>query len=265
MTSKQQIKDYWEERANADSTPQVTTNDIFLRKLELDTIIDTISGFNLAEGASLLDVGCGDGRTIIEVSRALPRLRTVGVDYSENMVRIARGRLADSLDLSKRVTFIVGDAIDLGRVCGDQTFDLVTSDRCLINLPSVDAQRAALAEIAGRTKPGGHFLAIENFVEGQDSMNELRRAVGLPEIPVRWHNLYFRSADFVAAAGAYFDLIAFKDFSSSYYFATRVIYSALCQMRGEQPNYEHEIHQIAVKLPWFGQFSPIRMAVLRRR
>ena len=33
------------------------------------------------------------------------------------------------------------------------------------------------------------------------------------------------------SAAPFFDEIIFKDFSSSYYFATRVIYSAMCQMR----------------------------------
>jgi hypothetical protein len=44
-----------------------------------------------------------------------------------------------------------------------------------------------------------------------------------------------------------------------------VIYAAMCQMRGETPDYHHEIHQLAVKLPWIGQFSPVRMAVMRRK
>ncbi len=96
-------------------------------------------------------------------------------------------------------------------------------------------------------------------------MNRLRASVGLPEIPVRWHNLYFNEADFKRLAEPFFEAIEFREFSSSYYFATRVIYSAMCQMRGETPDYRHEIHQLAVKLPWFGQFSPIRMVVMRRK
>jgi hypothetical protein len=114
-------------------------------------------------------------------------------------------------------------------------------------------------------KPQGYYLAVENFVEGHDAMNRARQAVGLPEIPVRWHNLYFEEKSFRIMAEPFFENITFKDFSSSYYFATRVIYSALCMMRGEKVDYNHEIHQFAPRLPWIGQFSPIRMAVLRRK
>jgi hypothetical protein len=96
-------------------------------------------------------------------------------------------------------------------------------------------------------------------------MNRARQAVGLPEIPVRWHNLYFEERAFRGMAEPFFDDITFRDFSSSYYFATRVIYSALCTMRGEKIDYNHEIHQLAPRLPWTGQFSPIRLAILRRK
>jgi hypothetical protein len=95
-------------------------------------------------------------------------------------------------------------------------------------------------------------------------MNSARKQMGLPEIPVRWHNLFFTQDSFTAALAGHFENVAFKDFSSSYYFATRVIYSAMCQMRNEPPDYRHEIHQLAPRLPWFGQFSPIRMVIASR-
>lgn len=265
-TVREGIKEYWEQRAkeNADS-PQATTDDVYLRKLEISTLVDTIRELPLTENSSVLDVGCGDGYTTLHVAQELGNLFFLGVDYSENMIRSARQRLAAEAGLRERVSFKVGDATNLEESCGHDKFEIVTTDRCLINLPSLDAQQQAIAQIAERTKPGGYYIAIENFTEGQNSMNVMRRAVGLPDIPVRWHNLFFNEADFVAAAEPFFTEINFKDFSSSYYFATRVIYSAMCQMRGEQPDYQHEIHQLAVKLPWNGQFSPIRMVTLRRR
>lgn len=263
---KEEIKDYWEARAKeyANST-QATTNDVYLRKLEISTIVETIEEMALPENSTVLDVGCGDGYTTLHVAKALPELRFLGIDYSENMIRTASRQVSAQPEMEGRVSFKVGDATDLTAVCNDETFDVVTTDRCLINLNSLESQTRAIAQIAARTRPDGYYLAIENFVEGQDNMNALRRAVGLPDIPVRWHNLFFRESDFIAAAEPFFTVVSFKEFSSSYYYATRVIYSAMCQMRGEQPDYEHEIHQMAIKLPWTGQFSPIRMAVLRRK
>jgi len=266
VKAKERIKEYWEGRAREnENSPQATTNDIYLRKLELSNIIETINSLGVHEGASVLDVGCGDGYTTLDVAQALPGLCFLGIDYSASMIENARRQLALRTDLQERLTFRIGDATNLEAACGDETFDVVMTDRCLINLALSESQSQAVAQIAEHTKPGGHYVAIENFVEGQDNLNAMRRAVGLPDIPVRWHNLFFKEADFIRAAEPFFDEIKFKDFSSSYYFATRVIYSALCQMRGEQPDYEHEIHQVAINLPWTGQFSPIRMAILRRK
>lgn len=266
MKPTKEIKKYWEERAkdNANS-PQATTNDIYLRKLEITAITETIAALGLSEDSTVLDVGCGDGYTTVEVAEALPYLRFVGVDYSANMIENARNYLAQHRELRSRLTFKVGDATNLKLACGDEQYEVVTTDRCLINLTSLDSQAHAIAQIAEHTKPGSYYVAIENFVEGQNNMNEMRRSVGLPDIPVRWHNLFFKEADFVSSAAPYFEDIIFKDFSSSYYFATRVIYSAMCRMRGEEPDYQHEIHQLAINLPATGQFSPIRMVVMRRK
>jgi hypothetical protein len=180
------------------------------------------------------------------------------------MIKNALSELS-SYDLGDRVTFLVGDVNDLENAVGDSRYNVVLSDRCLINLVTIEQQTHAIASIAARIKPAGYYIAIENFIEGHDNLNTARATVGLPAIPVRWHNLYFREPDFRRAAEPFFGSIMFHDFSSSYYFATRVIYSAMCKMRGEEPDYDHEIHRLAVQLPWVGQFSPIRLAVMRRK
>ena len=263
---KEQIRAYWEERAEhflAD--PASTTNDVYLRELEIQTIIKALRLLLWSGPAKVLDVGCGDGYATLNVARELPEFTFAGIDYSANMIRMAQERLADMPFLKKRLEFKVGDVLDLGAACGETTFDAVVSDRCLINLASPEDQRQAIKEIARHVASGGYYLAVENFMEGQNAMNQARAAVGLPEIPVRWHNLYFSEAEFIEFAEPEFEFLQFKDFSSAYYFATRVIYTALCQGTGEEIDYRHPVHQLAVKLPWTGNFSPIRMAVLRRR
>ena len=262
---KEGIKEYWEERAKQYwSSPAATTKDVYQRELEISAIIQTLHQIALPENGRVLDVGCGDGYSTLRVAQAVPGL-FFGIDYSKNMIKIALERLESQPELKDRVAFEVGDVIELDKVCGDSFYDVVLSVRCLINLDSAESQLHAIGEIARHTKPGRYYVAVENFIEGHENMNQARRAVGLPAIPVRWHNLYFKEKEFVRGVEPFFEDILFKDFSSAYYFATRVIYSAMCQMRGESPDYNHEIHQLAVRLPWIGQFSPIRMAVMRRK
>ncbi len=263
---KEQIRAYWEERAEQYlADPASTTDDVYLRELEISTIARVLRSLLGSGPAKVLDVGCGDGYATLNVARELPELSFTGVDYSPNMIRMAEERLAGMPYLKKRLVFKVGDVLDLGAACGENIFDAVVSDRCLINLASQEDQRRAIKEIARQVAPGGYYLAVENFVEGQQAMNQARAAVGLREIPVRWHNLYFSEEEFTLFAEPEFELLEFKDFSSAYYFATRVISTALCQCLGEEIDYRHPVHQLAVELPWTGNFSPIRMAVLRRR
>jgi ubiquinone/menaquinone biosynthesis C-methylase UbiE len=263
---KQSIKEHWESRARESAgTPAATTNDIYLRELEINTISNMLQQFELSSGSRVLDVGCGDGYSTLKIAQRITAVHFIGLDYSENMIKTAEARLSSERELQNRVSFLVGDVTQLNESSGRALYEVVVSDRCLINLESSESQTHAIAQLAELLKPCGYYIAIENFVETHDLMNRARLAVGLPEIPIRWHNLYFRENDFRQMAQPFFSDITFSDFSSSYYFATRVIYAAMCKMRGEEPDYKHEIHQLSIDLPWVGQFSPVRMALLRRR
>jgi ubiquinone/menaquinone biosynthesis C-methylase UbiE len=178
------------------------------------------------------------------------------------MIKIASSRLKEKR--IKNVDFQVGNVLKLDEIF-NKKFDVVITDRCLINLNTYELQKEALSKIAKITKNNGHYIGIENFLEGQNEMNKIRREMKLPEIAIRWHNLFFKENEFKEDMDKKFRLIDIKNFSSSYYFATRIIYSKICQMNGEEPNYNHEIHQLAIDLPNFGNFSPIKCIILQKR
>jgi hypothetical protein len=75
----------------------------------------------------------------------------------------------------------------------------------------------------------------------------------------------FEEKEFIARTEKYFDSHAFESFLSSYYLATRVIYSAACHLMGEEPDYFHPIHKTAGRLPPLGDFCPIKLVSLRRK
>lgn len=259
------IQDYWNQRAAENSGDlTATTQDIWLRRLEVASLIGMLETLQLARGALIADMGCGDGNTLLHLAQQFRDFHFLGFDFAPQMIETAQARLAASDGLAGRVQFRVGDVNDPVASAGPGQLDVAMTDRCLINLETSDAQYGAIARIARCLKPGGIYLAIENFHEGQNAMNAARAAMGLPEIPVRWHNLFFHEAEFRARTAPYFAGIVFHEFSSAYYYATRVIYSALCQMQGVAPDYNHEIHRLAVQLPRMGNFSPIRLAVLRK-
>ena len=261
----EKIQNYWEERAKENyNKDTATTDDIHLRNLEIFTLIVTIRQIKSEKTCSILDLGCGDGRSTLEIASHFPECHFTGLDFSETMVKIANNNLALKNGLKERVNFIVGDVTKLHEIINDKKFDIIISDRCLINLDSSLNQYKTISDISNHLTSEGHFIAIENFIDGHNTMNDSRIAMGLPEIPIRWHNKYFYEEEVLKISKKYFSHVVIKDFSSSYYFATRIIYSKLCQMRGEIPDYNHEIHQLATKLPWTGKFSPIKLLIMKK-
>ena len=251
-----QVKKYWEERASADSSAQSTTQDYYLREIEFRVVKGLINQYM---PASVMDVGCGDARTTARLATEFGDMKFVGGDYSESMVRNALGNI-DSAGIKNLNVMLC----DISRPLSVGRLDMIYSTRCLINLPTWDLQQIAIQNIADALVTGGLFVMIENFVEGHDNFNRVRGNFGLPEIPVREHNLFFsrdRLLDFVSNS---FEVLDEVNISSTYYLASRAIYSKICQENGTDPDYFDAHHQYAAQLPFCGEFGPVRMICMRR-
>jgi len=259
------IRAYWEERARAsEGRKQATTDDIHLRDIEIATLVGELRSAALPDGACLLDIGCGDGYSLLAVAEQVPGLRMVGLDYSDNMIALARAALLGKPALHDRVELLSGDILALRECLADRVFDAAMTMRCLINLRTDEEQTAAIQQIAAHIRPGGWYFGTENFVGGQNALNAVRRQIGLDEIPIRWHNHFFTEAALAAQFGAAFTSVELVNFSSAYYYATRIIYSKLCRVVGDTPDYDHPIHRFAPSLPAMGDFSPIKLIRARR-
>jgi SAM-dependent methyltransferase len=97
----------------------------------------------------VLDVGCGRGEGTLFLAREFPQARIRGVDISEEMVRLAQGKVG--LDPEGRIAFKVGDAADLPYP-GD-SFDLVAQ----LNMPPF------FAELARVLRPGGQVIVAASW------------------------------------------------------------------------------------------------------
>jgi ubiquinone/menaquinone biosynthesis C-methylase UbiE len=261
------IKQYWSDRARATDpvSVQATTYDVYLREHEILTLRERIAAMSLPAGSTVVDLGCGDGYATLSLAAAFPTLRFIGVDWSEEMLALAEHRLAAQPTLRSSVGFRSGDMRDLITSLRSERHQAFLTMRSLINLTTSEQQYDTIAQIAEHLVPGGYYFCIENFIQGQESFNRMRVAMGLPEIPVRWHNHFFDEVRFLAEARQAFDSIVIDNFLSSYYLATRVIYSAACHLMGEEPDYLHPIHQIAGRLPEIGDFCPIKLVTMRHK
>lgn len=177
---------------------------------------------HVPEGAKVLDAGCGEAEGTIAYS-SVPGTTVHAVDFSETRLEKARERLAGRLNVKcKQVDF-------LGTYELDRDFDVVISQRFLINLMEWELQQRVLLDLVSMLKPGGRLLMLEGSKPGVDSLNEFRVAMGLEPIPVKWHNLFFDDralVDFMAQNGC--RLVA-EDGLGTYFLLSRGIRPVLDQ------------------------------------
>jgi len=256
MLTFDEIRNYWEDRASGDSSAQSTTQDIYLREIELRVLTEKIENL---KPESIADIGCGDGRTTIGIAKRIYGVRFFGFDYSVAMVENARKNLE-----AQNLSNVFFDAHDINFPLNGN-FDLAYTTRCLINLPDCELQRVALRNIHNALNDGGHYLMIENFMEGQKNFNLLRAQFGLSEIPVRNHNLFFQRNRLLADIAELFSLEEEVNISSTYYMVSRVVYSRICADNGIQPNYFDEHHRYGANLPFAGEYGPVRLLVLKKK
>jgi SAM-dependent methyltransferase len=113
----------------------------------------------LQAGARVLDLGCGNAE---KIARLADRFDVVGVDISEQQLRLARAAVPEA-------TFVQADFVELDFPA--ETFDAVTALYSIVHAPR-DEHPALLARIRQWLKPGGHFLVSMSYVGGPDRVEE---------------------------------------------------------------------------------------------
>jgi ubiquinone/menaquinone biosynthesis C-methylase UbiE len=205
VIKKSGIREYWE------NSNTVSLKDDNLRQLESDAIIQWINPVD-----SVLDVGCGDGVNSILYAKSASHL--IGVDYSEEMIKKAKQRLKGS-DLCN-VEFRTVSVSQLASMA--EKFDVVITQRCLINLTSFEDQQSAIISLHNLIKPKGLYLMLECFEQGLVFLNELRKNLGLEPLPMPWHNRFFDLNELMAVLKSRFIIKSITDFSL-YYLITRLL------------------------------------------
>jgi demethylmenaquinone methyltransferase/2-methoxy-6-polyprenyl-1,4-benzoquinol methylase len=111
------------------------------------------------DGATILDVCCGTGKVTLDLAKkAGPQGVVVGVDFSENMLAIAK-KNSEKLNLNSantQIQLIQGNAMDLP--FPEHTFNCATIAYGLRNVTDL---RLALAEMKRVVKPGGIVASLE--------------------------------------------------------------------------------------------------------
>ncbi len=244
---------FWNNRAGLGQW--AGTRDVIAKQLEMGVLAAQVR-----DGMRVLEVGCGNGITALEIARR-HRVQITAIDFAAEMIAAAK-KLAEGQTLQGCVEFRVGDVRRMESF--PRRFDLIYTERALINLPDWPAQRQALADITALLAPGGVYAMCENGQDGLDAINGLRACINLPAITPPWHNRYFRDAELATVKLPGVKLEAVQHYSSTYYFLSRVVNAALAAREGREPEYEAPVNQLAIQLPPIGEFGQGKLWLWRK-
>jgi S-adenosylmethionine-diacylgycerolhomoserine-N-methlytransferase len=120
---------------------------------------DLIAALDPPAGGSVLEIGCGTGRNLIQVARRYPSARLFGLDISSEMLATGRAHVARA-GLETRIVLNRGDAaaFEPTRLFGQAAFDRVFISYSLSMIPE---WRKALAAALGCLAPDGRLSVVD--------------------------------------------------------------------------------------------------------
>lgn len=109
-----------------------------------------------AEARAIMDVATGTGDLAIAMARSIKGVHILGVDLSEEMLAVARGKV-ERLGLVERIRLEKGDAENINMV-DDGEMDAVTVAFGVRNFENIER---GLSEIYRTLKSGGQLVVLE--------------------------------------------------------------------------------------------------------
>jgi ubiquinone/menaquinone biosynthesis C-methylase UbiE len=149
-----------------------------MRRMALPNLVRAMTGI---EHPRILDLGCGTGRFIYQLHRALPRALLYGLDLSPDYLKQAQVVLSGV----KSISLVQENAESLS--FKDQSFDAVTSVFLFHELPG-DARRNVMREAFRVLRPGGIFVILDSAQLSESKELEFF----LEGFPTLYHEPYFK-------------------------------------------------------------------------
>ncbi len=260
------IKEHWNEEAKKgiEAFDKIfplgyagTYPDYNMQHLEMNAILKYLN-----EGDKILDIGCGKGYGALYMVWK-KKINLLGLDYAEEMISESNRNLRElEKQLKGTASFVVGDILK-PETLPRGVFDVVYTERCLINITNWEEQKKAIKNISDLVKDGGLFIMQEGSKTSLDKLNQVRMKFGLKPIEVVWHNLFFEDERLINYSKDFFEFIGTDDFSSMFTLVSRALHPAL--IAPEEPSYKTEINKLALELPNLGDYGYQKIYIFRKK
>jgi len=123
---------------------------------------------NLQDDSTVIDLGCGGGKTVQRLTIHTPDGRVYGLDYSEDCVEWANQLNEEAVNEGK-VVIIRGDVGNLP--FEDEIFDVATAVETIYFWPDIER---SFKEVYRSLKQGGEFLIINEAYPHEDHKEKNR-------------------------------------------------------------------------------------------
>ena len=170
---------------NCKDGPNSTMEDQVIRNGEIYFFLEELRS-RFPEGSfSLLDAGCGNGHLLSILRSEFPKARLFGLEFTPELCKIAQDRKLSKVeiihgDLKKDDWFV------------KKKFDVIVTERVIINLLDRKDQFTAIENIANHLKVKGLYLHSESYRAPLEELNIARRESLLEEVKESYQNLYLK-------------------------------------------------------------------------
>lgn len=260
------LKHYADVASKEGHLESCTMADDYIREIETKFIRDSIGeivkefrNVNPIKPVTLLDVGCGNGYTLWQLSKQFMDIDFQGIEFTPELRALANNRglpcAVQPGDVRRKETLPLG-------------VDIIIVQRVLINLLKYEDQVIAVRNMLDCLNKNGYLLVIEAFCSGLDNINLCRGELGLPKVPPAHHNLYL-SDDFFCQFTEISEVETEHgpNVLSTHYFVSRVLHDMALAVTGSK----FARNSLFVKffdeaLPLgVGQFSPLKCLLFKKK
>ena len=186
MSNDQYVQNHYNKIAdNYGLRGDSTLRDPHLRDVEIDFIIGSIIQFISENGyyPKFLDAGCGNGHTLACIKEAFPEMEVYGFEYNQKLLKLAQSR-----NLSGTEIFFH----DIRETFPQDDFDMILTERVIVNLHSRKQQLRAFKNIHSALKEQGEYILIESFQQSLDELNAMIQENAQELVVPSKHNFYLK-------------------------------------------------------------------------